>query len=145
VETARDDILHTLLERVYEIEGDIVHFDALVVTFSDQMVMDGKARSLYLWRRVYGENMPPSEGYEIESSDTIPVRYAELLSGLKLPEQKMFWDAIWDLANNPEALRDHGIKAVYGNAVYNRLRPGLIYVFKIGNSGQVYPETVPDM
>ncbi len=145
VETARDDMLHKLLEREYEIEGDIVHFDALVVTFEDQMVMDGKARSLYLWRRVYGENTSPAEGYDIESPDTIPVRYAELLNELKLPEQKMFWDAIWDLANNPEALRDHGIKAIYGNAVYKRLRPGLIYVFKIGNDGHVYPETVLDM
>ena len=145
VETARDDILHRLLEREYEIEGDIIHFDALIVTFDDDAVMDGKARSLYLWRRVYGENMTPAEGYDIESPDTIPVRYAELLSELRLPEQKVFWDAIWDLANHPEALRDHGIKAIYGNAVYKRLRPGLIYVFKIGTDGQVYPETVLDM
>jgi len=145
VSTARDDMLHTLLEREYEIEGDVVHFDALIVTFGDQLVMDGKARSLYLWRRVYGENMNPAEGYDIESPDTIPVRYAELLNEMKLAEQQMFWDAIWDLANDPEALRDHGIKAIYGNAVYKRLRPGLIYVFKIGNDGQVYPETVLDM
>jgi len=145
VETARGDMLRKLLERDYEIEGDVIHFDALIVTFEDQMVMDGKARSLYLWRRVHGENTPPAEGYDIGSTDTTPVRYAELLHELKLPEQKMFWDAIWDLANHPEALRDHGIKAIYGNAVYKRLRPGLIYVFKIGNDGQVYPETVLDM
>jgi len=145
VETARDDMLNKVLVREYEIEGDIVHFDALIVTFDDQMVMDGKARSLYLWRRVYGENMTPAEGYEIESPDTIPARYGELLQELKLSDQKKFWTAIWDLANNPEALRDQGIKAIYGNAVYKRLRPGLIYVFKIGNDGQVYPETVLDM
>jgi len=145
VETARDDILNKLLVREYEIEGDIVHFDALIVTFDDRMVMDGKARSLYLWRRVYGENMAPADGYEIESPDTIPARYGELMQELKLSDQKKFWDAIWGLANNPEGLRDHGIKAIYGNAVYKRLRPGLIYVFKIGNDGQVYPETVLDM
>ena len=145
VETARDDMLNKVLVREYEIEGDIVHFDALIVTFGDQMVMDGKARALYLWRRVYGENMTPAEGYEIESPDTIPARYGELLQELKLSDQKKFWTAIWDLANNPEALRDQGIKAIYGNAVYKRLRPGLIYVFKIGNDGQVYPETVLDM
>lgn len=145
VETARGDMLNKVLQREYEIEGDIVHFDALVVTFDDQAVMDGKARSLYLWRRVYGENMSPAEGYDIESPDTIPARYSELLHELKLPDQKMFWTAIWDLANNPEALRDQGIKAIYGNVVYKRLRPGLIYVFKIGNDGQVYPETVLDM
>ena len=145
IETARDDMLHKVLEREYEIEGDVVHFDALVITFSDQAVMDGKARSLYLWRRIYGENMSPSEGYDIETPGTHPERYAGLLRDLKLPEQKLFWEAIWDLANDPEALRDHGIKAVYGNAVYRRLRPGLIYVFKIGADGLVYPETVLDM
>ena len=145
VETARDNILKKVLEREYEIEGDVIHFDALIVTFHDQAVMDGKARSLYLWRRVYGENMSPSEGYDIETPGTHPERYADLLRKLKLPEQELFWGAVWDLANDPEALRDHGIKALYGNAVYKRLQPGLIYVFKIGADGQVYPETVLDM
>lgn len=145
VQTAREDQLKKVLEKEYEIEGDVVHFDALIVTFSDQAVMDGKARSLYLWRRVYGENMTPSEGYDIETPGSHPERYAGLLRDLKLSEQAIFWDAIWDLANDPEALREHGIKAIYGNAVYKRLRPGLIYVFKIGADGQVYPETVLDM
>ena len=145
VETARDDPLEIVLEKEYEIEGDVVLFDTLVVTFSAQAVMDGKARSLYLWRRVYGENMNPSDGYDIETPGTHPERYAGLLRDLKLAEQQMFWEAIWDLSNNPEALREHGIKAIYGNAVYKRLRPGLIYVFKIGSDGHVYPETVLDM
>ena len=145
VETARDDQLNIVLEKEYEIVGDVIHFDTLVVTFSDQAVMDGKARSLYLWRRVYGEHMSPSKGYDIETPGTHPERYAGLLRDLKLSEQEMFWEAIWDLANDPEALRDHGIKAIYGNAVYKRLRPGLIYVFKIGTDGHVYPETVLDM
>ena len=59
VETAREDKLKKILEKEYVIEGDIIHFDALVVKFGDKMVMDGKARALYLWRRVYGEKMPP--------------------------------------------------------------------------------------
>jgi hypothetical protein len=145
VETARGDMLTKVLEKEYEIEGDVIHFDALIVTFSDQAVMDGKARSLYLWRRIYGEHMSPTDGFPIETPGTHPERYAGLLRDLKLPEQQLFWEAIWDLANDPEALREHGIKAIYGNAVYKRLRPGLIYVFKIGTDGQVYPETVLDM
>jgi hypothetical protein len=145
VETARGDMLTKVLEKEYEIQGDVIHFDALIVTFSDQSVMDGNARSLYIWRRVYGEHMSPSEGYDIESPGTHPERYAGLLRDLKLPEQQMFWEAIWELANDPEALREYGIKAIYGNAVYKRLRPGLIYVFKIGTDGQVHPETVLDM
>ena len=145
VETARGDMLTKVLEREYEIEGDVVHFDALIVTFSNEAVMDGKARSLYLWRRIYGENMSPSEGYPIDAYGERPERYAGLLSELRFSDRQTFWEAIWDLSNNPEALREHGIKAIYGNAVYKRLRPGLIYVFKIGANGQVYPETVLDM
>ncbi|MBI9020235.1 MAG: hypothetical protein JEZ10_03140 [Verrucomicrobia bacterium] len=145
VETARDDLLQTVLEKEYEIEGDTVHFDALVVSFSDQAVMDGKERSLYLWRRVYGENQTPAEGYAIEEEGAAPARYANLLGRLRMKDRDLFWGAIWDLANDPEALKQHGIKAIYGNAVYKKLKPGLIYVFKISASGQVYPETIPDI
>jgi len=145
VETARGDMLTKVLEKEYEIEGDVVHFDTLIITFSDQAVMDGKARSLYLWRRIYGEYMNPSEGYPIETYGRSPERYTGLLRDLRQPDQQLFWEAIWDLANDPSALRQHGIKAVYGNAVYKSLRPGLIYVFKIGADGHVYPETVLDM
>ena len=145
VETARDDMLRIVVEKEYEIEGDIVHFDALIVTFADQAVMEGKARSLYIWRRIYGESMNPAEGFEIESPGAFPERYSGLLSDLKVADQRTFWEAIWDLSNDPEALRDYGITAIYGNAVYKRLRPGLIYVFKIGADGHVYPETVLDM
>ncbi|MDZ8118613.1 hypothetical protein [Pontiella agarivorans] len=145
VETARDDMLNRVLEKEFEIEGDVVHFDALIVTFSDQAVLDGKKRSLYLWRRVYGETMNPSEGFDIATPGTHPERYADLLRNLKQSEQDIFWEAIWNLSNDPNALQAYGVKAIYGNAVYKRLRPGLIYVFKIGTDGQIYPETVLDM
>ncbi|QHI67938.1 hypothetical protein [Tichowtungia aerotolerans] len=145
VETERGNPLKTVLQKEVEIEGDIVHFDALIVSFSGQAVIDGKDRSLYLWRRVYGDNQAPSAGFEIEEPGAEPARYAGLLSRLRLKDQQMFWNAIWDLANDPEALEQHGIKAVYGNAVYKKLRPGLIYVFKISPTGQLIPETVPDL
>lgn len=145
VETARDDKMKTVLEKEYEIVGDVVHFDSLIVTFSNQSVAEGQERSLYIWRRIYGEEMPPSQGFQIEEEGARPARYADLLSRLSLSEQDMFWEAIWQLANDPEALKKHGIKAIYGNVVYKKLQPGLIYVFKIGATGQVYPDTVPDM
>ena len=61
VETARDDKLKKILEKEFTIAGDVIHFDALIVKFGNKMVMDGRIRSLYLWRRVYGEQMTPQE------------------------------------------------------------------------------------
>jgi len=145
VETDRDDKLKKILEKEYSIEGDIIHFDALIVKFGDKMVMDGKAKALYLWRRVYGEKMSPEEGFAIEEPGAEPKRYGDLLAALPVKQRQLFWSSIWDLANDPEKLKEYDIKAIYGNVVYSRLRKGLIYVFKISSTGQVYPEIVPDM
>jgi len=145
VETARDDKLKTILEKEYTIEGDIIHFDALIVKFGDKMVMDGKTKALYLWRRVYGEKMAPEDGFVIEEPGAEPQRYSDLLKALSIKQRQLFWSNIWELANDPEKLKEYDIKAIYGNVVYSRLRKGLIYIFKISPTGQVYPEVVPDI
>ncbi|MEJ2705893.1 MAG: hypothetical protein P8Z79_25925, partial [Sedimentisphaerales bacterium] len=145
VETARDDKTKKILEKEFTIAGDIIHFDALIVKFGSKMVMDGRTRALYLWRRVYGEKMAPQQGFPIEEAGTEPQRYGDLLTELPIKQREMFWSSIWDLANDPEKLAAHDIEAIYGNVVYSKLRPGLIYVFKINSTGQVYPEVVPDI
>jgi hypothetical protein len=145
VETAREDKTTRILEKEYTIEGDIIHFDALIVKFGDKMVMDGQTKALYLWRRVYGEKMTPEAGFPIEEPGVEPRRYGGLFEMLPVEQRQLFWSNIWDLANDPEKLREHDIKALYGNVVYSRLREGVIYVFKISSTGQVYPEVVPDM
>lgn len=145
VETARDDKLKKILEKEYSIEGDIVHFDALIVKFGDKMVMDGRAKALYLWRRVYGEKMTPQEGFVIEEPGAEPKRYSDLLSALPIKQRQLFWSNIWELANDPEKLRQYDIEAIYGSVVYSPLRPGLIYIFKISPTGQLHREVVPDM
>ena len=145
VETARDNKLKKILEKEYTITGDIIHFDALIVKFGSKMVMDGKTRALYLWRRIYGEKMTPAEGFTIEEPGAEPQRYKDLLEALPIEHRQMFWSEIWELANDTEKLAEYDIDAVYGNAVYWKLREGLIYIFKINSSGQVYPEIVPDI
>ena len=145
VETARDDKLKTILEKEYTIEGDIIHFDALIVKFGNKMVTDGKAKALYLWRRIYGEKMAPGEGYVIEEPGTEPKRYKDLLEALPVEHSKLFWDNIWLLANDTDKLKEYGIDAIYGNAVYSKLKKGLIYIFKITPTGDFYPEVVPDL
>ena len=145
VETDRQDKTQKLIENDYTIKGDVAHFDLLIVIFPPELVMDGRERSMYLWRRVYGETMSPSEGFPIENEGEEPLRYQELFSRLKVSDREMFWHSIWSLANDPNALKEHNIKAIYGNVVYKQLRPGLIYVFKMSNTGQLYPETIPDI
>jgi hypothetical protein len=145
VETARNDKLKKLLQKNYTVEGNIVHFDALIVKFDDKMVIDGGQKAMYLWRRVYGENTAPENGLVIEEPGREPQRYKDLLELLPEKERSLFWTNIWDLANNPDRLKEYGIKAAYGNVVYSKLKKGLIYIFRISPTGQLYPEVVPDM
>jgi hypothetical protein len=145
VETDRDDMLKRVLEKDYELEGDIIYFDALIVKFDEQLVMDGKERALYLWRRVYSDKMRPEDGFAIETDGNEPARYADICAKLNLRDRKLFWSEIWKLADDPNSLAQYGVTAVYGNAVYRKVRPGLVYVFKISSTGTLYPDVVLDL
>lgn len=145
VETDKDDMLKRVLEKEYEIEGDVIYFDALIVKFDKQLVMDGKERALYLWRRVYSDKMRPEDGFAIEAQGDEPKRYAEICSKLKIRDKELFWKEIWELADDEQSLAEYGISAIYGNVVYRKVRPGLIYVFKISATGNLYPEVIPDL
>jgi hypothetical protein len=145
VETDRNDNHKIILEKEYTIEGDIIHFDALIVKFGNKIVMDGRAKALYLWRRVYGEKMAPGEGYLIEQPGSEPQRYKDLLDVLPIEKRQLFWTSIWELANDTEKLHKYSIDAIYGNDLYTKLEPGIIYVFKITATGQFYLEGVLDI
>jgi membrane protein implicated in regulation of membrane protease activity len=144
VETARDNKQRVIVEKEYTVEGDVVHFDALIVKFDNRRVMDGKERALYLWRRVYGEQMAPGQGFPIEQTGAEPKRYEDIFRLVGTKDKEVFWREMWDLANDPDRLSDIGVKAIYGNAVYAKLEKGRLYVFMIGATGQVYPETMPE-
>ncbi len=145
VEVDPSDYSKKILEKEVEIEGDVVHFDTLIVTFSGDLVMDGKERAMYMWRRIYGETMPPEKGTPIETEGQPSPRYAHICQKLSIEDRDLFWSEIWNLSNNPKRLEGLGIKAIFGNGVYRQLKPGLIYVFKVSSTGTLYPEIIPDL
>ncbi|MHC4287097.1 MAG: hypothetical protein ACYSSJ_02210, partial [Planctomycetota bacterium] len=131
VEADPEDFTKHILRKEYEIQGDVIHFDTLIVTFGSELVMDGKERAMYLWRRIYGEKQTPEQGFPIETEGKPSPRYTQLCEKLSIEDGQLFWDEIWQLSNNPKRLEKIGIKAVYGNAIYRQLKPGLIYIFKV--------------
>ncbi|WPJ95735.1 hypothetical protein SH580_20150 [Coraliomargarita algicola] len=142
VQTAAGNPKEIVDEHIYTIQGNVVHFDALIVKFSDANVRAGKERALYLWRRIYGEQTAPDQGEPIQIPGNAPERYHAISRSLKVKDRTVFWEAIWSLANDPERLSQYGITAVFGNAIYTRMETGKVYLFKIGATGQIYPEVV---
>ncbi len=145
VETDRDDPTQRILEREFSLPGDTIYFDALVVKFGDPLIMDGRERALYLWRRVFSDKISPEAGVPMEKEGYSPERYKGWLSKLPVKHQTLFWSEIWELANDPNRLEPLGVSAIYGNALYLRMQPGLIYIFKIRDNGQIYPEAIHDL
>lgn len=142
VQTAAGDSKQIVSEQLFRIVGEVVHFDALIVKFTDDYVKDGKERALYLWRRVYGEHSAPADGEAIEIPGSAPERYYNITKALRVQNREVFWQAIWELANDPGQLSQYGIAAVFGDAVYFKLEADKLYRFKIGATGQFYPEVV---
>lgn len=142
VQTAAGKPREIVDEQIFSIRGDVVHFDALIVKFSDQAVRAGEERALYLWRRIYGEQTPPEKAQAIQLPGSAPERYHAITKSLKVKDRDVFWEAVWSLANDPGRLSEYGITAVFGNAIYTKVEPDKVYLFKIGSTGQIYPEVV---
>lgn len=145
VQTEADNPTKPLFQKEYEIEGDIAHFDGLIVRFKNELVMDDGERAIFLWRRLYGEKMTPEQGILIEQPGTEPAQYAKLCRDFSIRDRALFWKEIWALADDPARLEALGISAIYGNVVYRKLQPGLIYIFKLTAAGTLYPEVIPDL
>lgn len=140
VQTAPDNPQKIVSEQRFTINSDVIFFDALIVKFTDEYVKDGKERALYLWRRIYGEETPPIDGQMIEIPGSSPKRYDSITRSLQFKGKDIFWDAVWNLANDPEQLSDYGLTAVFGNAIYIRPTLDKAYLFKISPTGQIYPK-----
>lgn len=141
----RDDPTRVVLERTHTIRGDVFYVDLLVVRFPGELVADGRARSLYLWRRLFGAEEAPSDGVRIEEPGSHPQRYHDLSDALGIDAAAVFWDEVWSLANHPHRLRELGIEAIDGKAAYRRYRPGLIYTFALGSDGAITTRVTPDL
>ena len=142
VQTAADNPQQVVSEQLFSVTGSVVHFDALIVKFDTKYVQEGKERALYLWRRIHGEFDTPASAKAIEQPGQASERYYSITKSLRLQDQAVFWEAIWDLANAPSRLQQYGVTAVYGNPVYIQMQAGKVYLFKISPSDQIYPEVV---
>lgn len=140
VQTAPGNPDRIVSKQLFQVTGAVVHFDALIVKFSDAYVREGKGRALYLWRRIYGDQTAPENGEPIQQAGDHPERYEAISNSLRLKDREVFWDAIWNLAENPAQLTEYGVTAIYGNAIYARMQPDQVYLFKISPTGQIYPK-----
>lgn len=132
-------------EQITTIKGDEVHIDAFVVTFNVEQVKEGKARSLFIWHRLYDAETAPEAALMLTIKGDEPAMYRQFFKTLSLKDRLTFWEGIWELSNSVSRLQDYGIRAVYGAGIYQKVVSGNIYELRMNRQGQIIPIVHPEI
>ena len=120
----------------YEIDGDLLYIDALVIKFDDTFVESNdllRGSSLLLFRRLFGEHQSPADGFVIDSVGQFPRAYSPEEGAP--PFHRDLWKRFWDYALDPEMVRESGVRAMQGEAPFIKLAPGKKYEVDLRTSG----------
>lgn len=128
------------------IDGDVIYIDAWVVKYDDKLVESGNplgSTSICLFRRLFGENQKPAEGYQLDRVGAEPVvyRHGEQVS----KDEQQIWAQFWDYANNPKLAESAGVRAAHGEAPSIKLQKGKLYKIELRASGglSIVAESLP--
>jgi hypothetical protein len=132
--------------RVFRLKGDMVFVDYWVVKFEDKYIETAdlaRSTSICLFRRIFGEQQKPSEGYLLDEPGTLPKAYGR---GAPPSEfERKIWDDFWNIANDPAKAAELGIRAAHGEAANIKLMPGKQYRVELRATGDISikAESVP--
>ncbi len=125
-------------QRVFNLKGEEVYVDTLVIKFEDHFVEAGdplRGKALLLFRRVFTNRVKPDEGYYLDRNGAPPERYA---SGVNPNAFELdLWARFWEVANSGPRAKQTGVKAMHGQAVYGRLLPNKVYTLMMRSTGEL--------
>lgn len=131
--------------RQFRIPGEEVYVDSWLVQFEDKYVEEAdleRGTSLILFKRLFGSDQTPEDGYPLDEIGAAPKAYAR---GGKMSdlEKKIFGD-FWSIANDESQAKDLGIRAAHGQAVSMKVEEGKSYRVMLRASGglSIVPEEV---
>ena len=129
--------------REFRIPGDTVYIDAWVVKFDDKYVQEAdleRGTSLILFKRLFGNDQKPDEGFPLDAQGAAPKAYAR---GGKMSDfEKQIFSDFWSIANDKTKAEEKGIRAAHGDAVSMKVEKGKSYKVQLRASDG--PSIVPE-
>jgi len=126
------------VSRDLTLPGQEVYFDTLVIKFDDHFVEQGdplKGEAIMLFRRIFSSTMRAEDGFVIDQEGQPPEIYAERRAPSAF--EKELWKRFWELANDETLAKQHGVRAIHGDAPYMRLEPDRVYEIWLRSTGEV--------
>jgi hypothetical protein len=122
--------------RQFEVKGEIVYVDGLVVKFDDKYVEAAdldRSTSLFVFKRIYSDTQNPRDGFPLDTVGSQPLAYSR--GGKPSEFEQRIWDDFWSVANDRQKAEMLGIRAAHGEAVSIKPERGLSYRLELRASG----------
>ena len=122
--------------REFKLHGDVIYVYNWIVKFDDTFIEEAdleRGTSQCLFRRIFGENQSPIDGYSLDEVGMRPQAYAR--GGVMSDFEKEIWKDFWEFANDPRRAAEMGIRAANGEAVSVKVREGMKYSLELRASG----------
>ncbi len=124
--------------RDFELKGDEVYIDTLVIKFEDHFVEQGdplKGTALVLFRRLFTNQIKPDDGIVLDAKGVSPEIYRSQTANT--PFERELWTKFWQVANDEKMAKASGVKAMHGQAAYGKLEPNRIYSILMRSTGEI--------
>src|SRR4029453_10730668 len=122
---------------VVTLPGEEIYVDAFVTLFESGAVKSGKAKSVYLFRRIFTEQMAPQVGFPLYrsegSGDGIPQSYVR--QDIDCTAQQRVWGHLWRLIEDAAYAETQRVRTTFGQAVYAKMQTGQCYMLTIQHNG----------
>ncbi len=123
--------------RSFQIEGDRVYVECLVVKFEDKYVEKAdldRATAICMFQRIFGMYQEPKDGFPLDEVGTSPTAYAR---GGKMSEfEQSIWTDFWIIAGDRKKAAEIGIRAAHAVAPSTQVRKGVTYELQLRSTGE---------
>jgi hypothetical protein len=122
---------------VITLPGEEIYVDAFVTVYESGAVKSGHAKSLYLFRRIFTEQVAPQLGFPLYRSeaagDGIPQSYVH--QGVDRTVQQRVWRDLWRVIEDQAYADTQRVRTTFGQAVYAKMQSGQCYTLTIQHHG----------
>jgi hypothetical protein len=123
--------------KVFTIEGNEAHIDALVIKFEHDLIEHDdplRGHSIALFTELYGRHQSPALGFPIDAPGKVPDFYRDADPRTDAFESKL-WTDFWKLADDSAYRQEKGVRVANGQGVWFPVELGKMYTITLESDG----------
>ena len=129
----------------FTVDGEMIHFDALVVKFDGKFVEQNdplRGHSIALFTRLYGDTQTPAQGFPIDEPGVVPAVYRDDDPKVSQFQQEL-WQNFWRLADDPNYRSEMGVRIAQGEGPWLPFEKDHLYTLTVEANGGINIRSEP--